>query len=92
MICVSLVLVFFHSFLLFGFSKQDFFFLCLCSPGCLGPHSEDDAGWPKTQKLGLMMWVFVCLFVCLFLLLLFFGASGLTFAPYLNEECNYQSC
>ena len=33
-----------------------------------------------------------CLFVCLFLLLLFFGASGLTFAPYLNEECNYQSC
>lgn len=35
------------------------------------------------------LFVFVCLFL---LLLLFFGASGLTFAPYLNEECNYQSC
>lgn len=50
----------------FGFGFLSFFpsfwffktgsFLCLCSPGCLGPHSEDDASWPKTQKLGLMVW------------------------------------
>lgn len=46
------ILSFFPSFWFF----KTGFFLCLCSPGCLGPHSEDDAGWPKTQKLGLMVW------------------------------------
>lgn len=62
------------------FSEEKFKFAIRFSVASVSVKDSNDMGF---------LFVFVCLFL---LLLLFFGASGLTFAPYLNEECNYQSC